>query len=119
MPFITQILNAALASAMRNELLSNRDRVCLFAVRSSWGEWRAEIADNEKRRLALPDRRLPDPEKLLHELLFGASPCPFCNETANPDLALIAGCRWHRHCVALVYASEAITYGNEEQRAWA
>lgn len=112
---ITPVLNTAFALAMKDDTLGDTERAHMGLLRYSWGNWCGYAVQGDGDLLPITAEDVP----YLTELLFGAKPCELCGRFADSQPGLPANLRWHRHCLALVYALDAAKYGDAEQKKWA
>jgi hypothetical protein len=115
-PFcFTPVLNAALDVLMGRPSLTTKEKVHLWVLRKSWGNW-YPYAVKGAPGMALPTTETDRP--MLDDLLFGGA-CPFCGKQAGDQIAFPKGFRWHRECLGRAYARDAARLGDDHQKKWA
>jgi hypothetical protein len=113
-PF-TPRLNAALEIVMRHgEGFSEFERMWAWMARHSWGNWCSYAIKRDPPPLELP----AEPDDRVKLFAFGSGVCEFCKRNAKQQVGIPKGWRWHRDCMALAYAHEAVQYGNAQEREW-
>jgi len=118
-PF-TPRLNAALEIVIAKEeaAVESHDRMMermwAWITRHAWGNWCSYAISRDAPPLGSPS----ETEGEIRQLVFGAGPCPFCKRSAKPQVGIPAGWRWHRSCMALAYACEAVQYGTPREQEW-
>jgi hypothetical protein len=113
---LTAVLNAALKRTLRDTCWSDTERIELYLLLHSWGAWypyAVKFEDSVYNRLDSP---YEDPEAA-HSLLFGNGNCPLCLRRAREG-EFSFRCRWHRNCIAIAYARDAVRFGDEQQKEW-
>jgi hypothetical protein len=126
---LTPLLNESLDVLMKEERFTDAERVDLCVIRHAWGNWLAFAAQNPAhslwpynfhRRSGGPIEHSFDvPKDLIEALMLGEGACPWCGKDASkPKRFVPRGFRWHRQCMALAYARDAINLGCPEQRQW-
>ena len=121
----SMLLNAALVKASRNPAFTVKDRLYLYTLRASWGNWypyAVEPVVSEGRLLSVEEEEMERNAigcDLRDMILFSPGPCPWCENPTTTQTALPPAFRWHRKCLANAYAHDAARLGNEEQREWA
>jgi hypothetical protein len=113
---LTPLLNHAIERAWRPDMeRPDTDRVEMVYIRHSWGVWWPYAVQLKEKPPRLDSPR-EDMETLMI-LLFGPPLlCPLCGkQLRHPE---IFGSRWHRHCLAVAYARDAVRFGDDEQQKW-
>jgi hypothetical protein len=123
-PFFTPRLNAGLKTIADDATRPDTHRVWAWMVRSSWGNWCAHAVKKDPR---LPAAENFDPASeigvsfdptTLGRIGSGLA-CPFCRKIRELEETIPDDWPWHLHCMAIVYAADAIACGTPAEHAWA
>jgi len=112
----TPFLNAGLTLAMNNAQFEDKERVHIWLLRNSWGNWSSYAVEKDGMEVAVTDE---NDHEMVNLLLFGVGACPFCGEVASGETSLLPkGFRWHRACLGRAYAGDALRFGGEMSKKW-
>ena len=125
---ITPLLNAAFDAAIKSfvgarvvehQSAADRDVLMLWMVRYAWGHWRDYATSRKDPYFSRVKENEEDaPADMLHAMLFGDHECWFCGKMAERDERLLSDFCWHRHCLLIAYARDAVLFGGQEEIEW-
>jgi hypothetical protein len=103
---LTAVLNAALKWTLRDTSRPEVERLELYLLLHSWGAWfyyAVKFEDSVHNQLDSPY----EDHETAHSLLFGEGNCPLCLRRSREGQFSFR-CRWHRNCLAIAYARDAV-----------
>ena len=125
---ITPLLNAALDAAIQTFIgakvkehlpVCDKDVLSLILIRKAWGNWcDYAISRNEPYFSRVKENEEDAPADVLHGMLFGDHECLFCGKMAERDDGYLPDFCWHRHCLLIAYARDAVLFGGQEEIDW-
>ena len=125
---ITPLLNAALDAAIKTFVgarvvehlpVGDKDVALLWMIRYAWGHWRDyAISRNDPYFSRVKENEEAAPADILHAMLFGDHECWFCGKMAERDDRYLPDFCWHRHCLLIAYAQDAVLFGGQEEIDW-
>ena len=117
---ITPLLNAALDAALKpfvGQPDGAKHGLMLWMIRNAWGHWH-DYAISAKDPYFSRVKASEVPPDVLHEMLFSYDECFFCGKMAERDDPYLPDFSWHKHCLLIAFARDAVLFGGQDAIKW-
>jgi hypothetical protein len=115
---LTACLNDGLEEVMRDPGSTDLERVDAWTMRNAWGNWNAYAVRGPRNPSNPPPDLVPIINRMGDFILRGPGPCFLCEKPVAASEHVPKGWRWHRQCIAIALARDAVEYGSASQRHW-